>query len=156
MVMGRPRKPMETKILEGTFRKDRMHVRIEGEKLTEVPEAPKYLNDEQKIHYENVIKGCIELGTMTVHDVYICIEMALVIYELIWATIDINENGRTQLSNNGYEQIRPVCGIRDRALDKFIKLSNLMGMNASAREKLTMDKKEPENELTKLLNERNG
>jgi P27 family predicted phage terminase small subunit len=154
--MGRNTKPEELKVLEGTFRKDRQNQnRVIGEKLDYVPDSPDYLTKDQKTHYENVVNTCIELGIMTIHDVYICIETAVVIDELIWSIKDINDNGRVQITQSGYEQVRPICGIRDRALDKFIKLSNLMGMNASAREKLTVEKIEKVNLFDKLLSERN-
>jgi phage terminase small subunit len=62
---GRTRKPIEVKVLEGTYRPDRdKKIKVIGTKLAELPPAPSYLNGEGLIFYERYGPNLIQEGKL--------------------------------------------------------------------------------------------
>ena len=152
MAGGRPNKTKELKILEGNYRPWEDKGRIEGNEILSCPEAPDWLNDGAAKYFKIVVDMCINMGTMKIQDLEVCASLAHNLSMRDNAARDMNsEKGYYITTQSGYEQVRPCVTLFDRCLDKIIKYTNILGLNPLARERLRPVEKEPENELTKII-----
>lgn len=57
---------------------------------------------------------------------------------------DIEKNGAAQVTNSGYEQVRPSMGLAQKSSDHMLKLENAMGLSSAARARIGIDTSKPE------------
>ena len=151
MNAGRKPKPNAIKKLEGTYRKDRDNHGLQISTISEIPEAPEYLNEIAKKYFTNVCLTLKELGVLTNADIYLVVLLAqnLTINEQAWEKIKSEDSA--QETQNGYTTISGWFSVFDKTNKKIMELSNLFGLSPSARERIRMQPKKEEDEIDKLL-----
>lgn len=159
---GRPPKPTAQKQLEGTARADRM---ISNEmmpsKIDHAPSPPRYLTDNAKKEWKLVCAELIDLDMLAGVDLALlsayCQEMAD--YVMACEKLKDPEIGHvmttTKEGGGSYSQQSPWVSIKNTALGNALKLANQFGFTPAARSRINAKPKEEEDELGKLLNNRN-
>lgn len=154
MERGRPRKPTAQKKLEGTYRKDRENNPMPVQITNEIPEPPAHLSDMAKTYFLNICRTLLDMNNLSLSDYVIITQLAqsLEINELAYASC--KNGGYEQTTNNGYGAVTASFTVFDRTSKTIRELSNQLGLNPSARERIKMKPKEDEeDELTKIMSE---
>lgn len=131
------------KLLHGTFRQDRAIGEIAP--APGICTCPRWLSREAKAEWRYIVPKLLELGLLTYID-----KAALVSYCTAYADLqrterDIAKHGATQLTENGYEQNRPVVAIRNQARAAVKQFLAEFGLSPSARTRINATpKKEDE------------
>ena len=148
-----PKKPIEIKKLEGTYRKDRDKGRLEVVKLDSIPETPEYLSEVAKDYFVNVCNTLLEYDLLSAADVLLVVQLSQALELQQTAYENIKDGQAVQLSPNKYQTVAGWFSVWEKTSKKIAELSNLFGLNPSAREKFNIQKKEEEiDELQLLLN----
>lgn len=146
------KKPQNVKLLEGTYRKDRDLSGLEFKSVSEIPTVPEYLSDSAKQYFKNICNTLIEYNLLTTADVFIIVQLAEALEIQETAYENIKNGNSVQLSPNGYQTVAGWYSVWEKTSKKIAELSNLFGLNPSAREKFNIKKKEEEiNELQNLI-----
>lgn len=152
MNKGRPRKPQAQKKIEGTYREDRDNNPIPVDYVTTIPEPPKHLSDMAKVYFMNVCNVLLDMNLLSMSDIVIITQLAqnLEINEMAYDSC--KNGGYKQTTNNGYGAVTAAFTAFDRTGKTIRELSNQLGLNPSARERIKMKPKdEEEDELHKIL-----
>ena len=140
MAKGRPPKPTELKILDGTYRKDRDGKRATsstGQQITEMPAPPKSLGKVGQQHWNTAAEILIGLGVLASSDL-----PALELYAATWqdkadCEADIAKNGYVQTNpKTGLESDRPAVKRRAAAIERIIRLIGRLGFSPADRRSL--------------------
>lgn len=148
---GRPRKPKEIKIQQGTLRKDREFQTLEAKKLEIVPDYPVFLSEKAGAYYVNISKVLLELSLLSAADnALICqLSIALELNERAYEEIKLNDP--VQTSHTGFHTISGWYSIFDKTSKQVRDLCSSFGLSPASRERFTIKEKESEDDLTKLL-----
>ena len=104
--------------------------------LTEVPDPPATLGIYGKQMWDNHLGRMIEEEMLTEWDLPELEAMCREWQTYCLACDEIDEHGSFFITGNGYEQIRPIVGEKNKALGNFNKLSNQHGGNNVSRAKM--------------------
>ena len=136
---GRRPKPTHLRVLEG----NPGHRRINKDEpkptpRVRVPAPPKHLGKEGRAEWRRVGKDLVALGLLTSID-----RPALAAYCQAWqrwvgAEEQIEQEGTTQTSPNGYLMQSAYVGIANRAMDQMRKFLIEFGMTPAARSRITV------------------
>lgn len=133
-------KPTALKLVQGTYRADRAP---NNEPMPEpaVPSCPSWLGREAKREWRRIVPELEQLGLLSRID-----RSALAAYcqaygEWWEMEREIQKNGRVQVTDTGYEVIRPCVGIRDRALDRMYRYLREFGLSPSSRTRVSVPEK---------------
>lgn len=158
MTRGRPRKPTEVKIAQGTNRPDRdMSIKMnEG-----IPDPPGYLSPQALIHWDRCVAACRKVRTLTEADGD-ALAMLCVSFEE-WRAADIivrdegeicrciksvksstKADGDTAMVTTETVYQHPAVGIRSSAWKKIVKMLREFGLTPSARAGMKMAAHEKE------------
>ncbi len=122
---GRPRKPKNSKVLEGTFRKDRDNPNAPRPRPG-IPEAPDWMPPEAQREWGRVVAEMESLGIVCKLD-----RSDLAVYCCLWAKfVESMQPGGDMLPAHYIAQMRAY--------------STSFGMNPAGREKLTVRKEKDE------------
>lgn len=118
---GRPKKPENVKVLQGTFRKDRANAKAPRPRPG-IPEAPDWMPPEAQREWGRVVAELENLGIVCKLD-----RSDLAAYCVLWAQF-------VESAKKG--ELLPAAFIAQMRC-----YSNSFGLNPAAREKLTMPEK---------------
>ncbi|MET7253455.1 phage terminase small subunit P27 family [Dyadobacter fermentans] len=152
---GRPAKPTNQKIIDGTFRVDRA---VENEMmpstLESAPTAPKELSKAAKLEWDSVCQELLRLKMLHRVDLGLlaayCIEMSTYLEE----TKKIKREGSVitiQGKMGEYKMPNPRVAIKNASLKNAQALANQFGFTPSARARINVPAGETESALQKLL-----
>lgn len=139
---GRPRKPKAQKILEGTYRADRDSNAIPAPIADSVPDAPMILSAEGKRYFRLISRFLSEMNLLSNIDILVIQQLAQAMEINDRAYAEINESGYKQISNSGFETITAAYSVWEKTSKTIRELSNLLGLNPSARERIRIKAKE--------------
>jgi P27 family predicted phage terminase small subunit len=145
-------KPSHLKKLEGTY-KEGNELRVPS--ISEPPKPPDYLNEDQKNNFTWICKTLIEINILANCDVHLMVTMACAMSLHKVAIIEIEKKGAVITTKNGYMQPNPYVAIMRDCEKTIERISNLFGLNPSARTKIPMPEAKQNNKLTLLLNDIN-
>jgi P27 family predicted phage terminase small subunit len=136
MTAGRPPKPAQLKILQGTYRPDRASP---GEIFPDPVDdlaPPAWLSEPAQEKWNELAPMLSRLGLLTECDLDI-----LALYCSTWvkwqeAERAIQENGSTTRAQSGYQQISPYVTIAKNALADLMRLGDKLGLNPAARNRI--------------------
>lgn len=137
-------KPSKLKLIQGTYRKDRAAAN-EPQPEASTPTCPTWLHREAKKEWKRIVPELEALGLLTQID-----RAALAAYCSAYAEWwemekDIQSKGRVQVTDTGYEAVRPSVGIRNRALDTMHKFLTQFGLTPSSRTRINVPEKREDN-----------
>lgn len=129
--MGRPSKPTEIKLHQGTARKDRINPNeLKLKKIPGLPGLPSRLrgNPEVAELWESTVRTLFELGMLAEAHLpsvaAYCVEMGR-----YWSSYDkVREEGATKFTPNGYEVVNPNVQIANTSLNNAMKLAAKFGL----------------------------
>lgn len=134
MRTGRPAKPTELKILEGTYQasRDAGSLRLPVSR----PKCPAHIDGEARKEWNRIVRELEAIGMLNVVD-----RAALAAYcdcYAIWVKASgvIAEHGLTFMTESGYEQQRPEVGIRAKALEQMKGFLTEFGMTPASRTRI--------------------
>lgn len=154
MPPGRPRKPKEVKLLEGTYRPNRdPGDRLQYSLLAEIPNPPEELSKYGKTAVNEWYFICGELqaaNMLQATDLFLisayCIEMAT-----YFKCVRLLKSTLTYMTKNGPRK-RPEVSIKNDSLKAAMQIASKLGFSPTDREKLTSPKKpEPSDVIANLL-----
>lgn len=148
---GRPNKPKELKILEGTYRKDRDHGVLQFEKITEIPKPPTHLSRIGKQIWKEVTDILISvkiLETIDIHTVAILCEELATYYEMTRKIKKVKSHTYRNGANNLVK--RPEIAIRNQAMKNATTLMAQLGLTPSMRQKYGFTPDEEQEQTKKI------
>ena len=169
MAGGRPRKPANQKILQGTFRKDR-NPENEPEPTTvsvnDIRRPSSHLNRYAKRFWKDVVSELVETGVLTVID-WTAFELCCDSYgtymeakEAIYHPRDPLTGKRQKRSLSEYlqgknSQTVPELSVMNKGKEDFLKYANVLGLNPVARNRIDIPGRKPEeiDPMEELLND---
>ncbi len=119
--------------------------------------CPKDLNPRAKELWKELCPMLSRKGLLTDEDEHLMKQLCLTIAELEFAEQMILDKGYvmeiTTKTGQPYAQVSPYFSIRDKALERFLKLSDRFGMSPAARKKMSIEAllKQPKDSLESLL-----
>jgi P27 family predicted phage terminase small subunit len=154
--MSNPRKPTQTKIIHGTFRKDRAPKNEpQPEKVREIPRPPSYLSKYAKKAWKALAGELVEKGILTVIDslaMEVCCEaygQYRLAYEAVFRPVDPETGKRMKQTLAEYmkdrnSQTMPEYTAMTKAWGTFKSYLIEFGMTPAARTKLDITDKKGE------------
>lgn len=133
---GRPNKPKELKVLEGTYRKDRDHGVLQFEKITEIPKPPTHMSRIGKQIFKEITDILISvkiLETIDIHTVVMLCEELATYYEMNRKIKKVKSHTYRNGANNLVK--RPEIAIRNQAMKNATSLMAQLGLTPSMRQK---------------------
>ena len=131
--MARPRKSAESKLLSGTYRRDRSAPKTTATRLERIPAPPKYLSTAAKKEWRRLAPAVKGTGSMTAGD--------LVALELLCRTLatatkaeeTIEKEGITIAAANGGEKPNPALAMMATARGQAAALLAQFGLTPRGR-----------------------
>lgn len=141
---GRKKKPVELKMLEGTYRKDRDN--LSAPKVTgDLVSPPTYFSDEQsevwKYAIENAPKGLLKKLDISVLEIWVT---AYVTYRESYAKVQ--EMGQVMTSPSGYPIVNPYLSNMNKQAMIMLKASSELGFSPTSRSKVSVEQAEIEHD----------
>lgn len=132
---GPPKKPTALKLLEGTYRADRVSKNEPRPKI-EAPEPPECLSGEALKEWQRIVKELFVLGLMTRID-----RAALAAYCQAWADFHnarerVEAAGLVLKTVNGNFQENPFYTIQKRSMELMHKFLTEFGMTPASRTRI--------------------
>lgn len=146
MMAGRPPKPTQLKILQGTDRPDRRNA-AEPSPEPHLPAPPKHLPDAAKVEYRRLGRQLLAQRVMTDLD-----RNALALYCLAWARAAdaqamLAKYGEVVETPQGFPVQSPYLQIYNKAVEQMVKLGGAFGLEPSSRSRIKAapaeDKRDP-------------
>lgn len=133
---GRPPKPTELKIIQGTFRKDRA---TPGRPMPEVeiPSCPAWLGRQAKMEWKRITPHLKKLGLISQIDRSALAAYCQAYHRWWEAETLIKEHGLTFTTDKGYVQQRPEVGIASSAMKQMRMFLTEFGLTPSSRTRIT-------------------
>lgn len=133
---GPPKKPSNLKLVEGTYREDRV-AKNEPKPKVRVPKAPKHFSELALEEWDRIVNELAELGLMTNLD-----RAALVAYCEFWeayviAAEKLKKGGMVRTSSNGNTYENPYFSIKKRAAEMMHKFLIEFGMTPASRTRIS-------------------
>lgn len=132
---GRPKTSVSEKKLAGTLRADRFKEGIQFQKITEIPEAPKYLGALAKKYFSDISSMLINAGMLYNIDVHLIMQLAnrMATYEEASNKLKTASSKVVQVGKGNYEQQSPWLGIRNDAEKAIREIGSLFGFDPLSR-----------------------
>lgn len=141
---GRPRKPIEIKKLEGTYRKDR-------DWTSEMPTfdpvlaadpAPEFFDEYEMQEYEFLTRTLIRNNVLKDIDMNLVIMYCLEMGKYMRYSQFCKENGISFMSANGNVRTRPEVSAMNDALMNVLRIATKLGISPTDRSRLKIDNKQ--------------
>jgi P27 family predicted phage terminase small subunit len=133
MAAGRPRKPDELKILEGTFRKDRDGDPSQAVQATGEPAPPPHLKGEALAFWSEVVPGLVATGVAKAADAPALAGMCE-----WWARYRKLARRLDRMTGKAAKAMPQVVMMLGIAWDKFDRVAARFGLTPSDRAKLRL------------------
>lgn len=133
---GPPPKPAELKVIEGTFRPDRVAPYRPRPKV-EIPSCPSWLGREAKREWRRITPHLEKLGLITQVDRSALAAYCQAYHRWWEAEKLIAEHGLTFTTPKGYVQQRPEVGIANTALKQMRMFLTEFGLTPASRTKVS-------------------
>lgn len=159
MAAGRPKKPTEIKLLEGTAREDReLKNQMMPSKISHAPSPPTWMSKDAKKEWKATCQDLIELDMLYRVDLGLlaayCVEMSNYIDavkklkdpEIGYVTYITREDGTK------YPILSPWNTVKNQSLKNAMGIANQFGFTPSARTKISATPKDEESAFDKMLN----
>ena len=164
---GRPRKPTMTKVLQGTFRKDRQPEREpEYERPSNRVKPPVYLNKWAKEYWKDHVQELVDTGVMTDQDIPLYTMLSesygewRMYHEMVMHNPDGTDRTLDEYFNerNYFMSKMPEWISYNNSYDRYAKLCAKFGLSPSDRGKIDLGAKKEEemSETEKQWREVNG
>lgn len=138
MTKGRKPKPTNSKVIQGTFRKDR-HAGSEATPDPAIPPPPEHLNQVASVEWGRVSQELYNCGLLTRVDRAALAAYCVVYARWVEAEEGVREKGMIYKTPNGAVQQSPLVGIANRSLDIMHKYLVEFGMTPSSRSRIKVD-----------------
>ncbi len=144
---GRPPKPSQLKILQGTYRPDRANP---GEIFPDAPNdlsPPEWLSERAQDKWNEIAPLPASNGLLTECDLD-----TLGLYCTTWvnwreADEAIQRDGNTTTAQSGYKQVSPYYTIAKNERAELMRLGDKLGLNPAGRSRIHVEPKAEEGEL---------
>jgi len=163
---GRPKKPTNLKLIQGTHRKDRVpEHEPEPEKVSEVPRPPSYLSKHAKKLWKTLAEELVEKGILTVVDLpalEVCCEaygQYRAAQEAVFRPVDPKTGKRTKRTLSEYmkgrnSQTMPEYSSMTKAFYYFKAYLIEFGLTPASRGRIDLpDSGEEEDPMKRLYHE---
>jgi len=137
MVLGRPRKPLEAKILAGTFRADRDGPEGATPPATGAPTKPAWLTGEAEALWNQVVPGMGYVGERDSAALLAMCEQWGLYRATMWMMTHTAAGGPRKRPLTGKE-LRLLQIVADNALKHFENLAGRFGLTAADRARLRL------------------
>lgn len=149
--MGRNKKPTKTKIIQGTFRKDRANPN-EPMPDVNIPDPPEHLSPIAQEEWNRISIELYRNGLVTSIDMAALAGYCQSYGRWVDAEIKLSETGLLTKTTNGNIIQNPLVGIANKALEHMRKFLIEFGMSPSSRAKVTTTPKGKEKKGFAALN----
>lgn len=139
---GRKKKPVELKMIEGTYRKDRDN--LNAPKVTgDLVSPPNYFSQEQtdvwKYAIENAPKGLLKKLDISILEIWVT---AYVTYRESYAKVQ--EMGQVMTSPSGYPIVNPYLSNMNKQATIMMKAASELGFTPTSRSKVSVEQEQTE------------
>lgn len=134
---GPPPKPTATKVLQGTFRKDRAPAHEPKPKAT-LPACPQWLTPAARKEWRRVAKELAALGLLSELDRTALAMYCQALAEYLEAKAIVGDEGITTLTDKGNVIQHPAVGVRNNAWQRVLKAAAEFGMSPSSRTRVSV------------------
>ena len=139
---GRKKKPVELKMIEGTYRKDRDN--LNAPKVTgDLVSPPNYFSEEQtgvwKYAIENAPKGLLKKLDISILEIWVT---AYVTYRESYAKVQ--EMGQFMTSPSGYPIVNPYLSNMNKQATIMMKAASELGFTPTSRSKVSVEQEQTE------------
>lgn len=139
---GRKKKPVELKMIEGTYRKDRDN--LNAPKVTgDLVSPPNYFSEEQtgvwKYAIENAPKGLLKKLDISILEIWVT---AYVTYRESYAKVQ--EMGQVMTSPSGYPIVNPYLSNMNKQATIMMKAASELGFTPTSRSKVSVEQEQTE------------
>lgn len=128
-------KPTESKLLEGTFRKDRAP-KNEARPAIEAPPCPEWLDDDARAEWDRIVPQLLSLRLLSQPDLAELVGYCLAFSEVAYCTRFITANGRTVERPGQTPAARPEVAMLYKALEKLRQYASDFGMSPASRSRV--------------------
>ena len=160
MPAGRPPKLTEVKVMEGTFRKDRVQLdEAEPTRLANIPEPPEWLTPAASFEWNVVATWLHEIGQLATTDLFLLAQYCNEQSEYWEFDRIVKKRGRLIVfedeDGNPVRMIlNPAVAGRSGALANALKLASQFGLTPVMRSRITQNKAQKVKSPLQLLIER--
>lgn len=128
--MGRPKKPMAVREVEGTAHRNKQRINHDAPEVTMgIGEPPEFLTEDEKETW-NYLVGIMPAGVLSETDRPTFEVLAKLFY---------------RFRNGDYEKDSVLPALNGAELNKMVSIMGTYGMNPSDRQKIKVEKKKKEN-----------
>jgi len=150
---GRPRKPVELKVVGGTLRKHREHANP-AQPAGGWPEAPAWLSSRSAAIFEDTCQRMSGMGTLSVEWADVIADYASCVEEIELTTAIIEDVGRTYTTTTQTGDTmfrpRPEVSMRSDAMKRAQSLRSELGLGPASKSKVGGGKKDAVNPFAAL------
>jgi P27 family predicted phage terminase small subunit len=132
MTAGRKPKPTKMKVVQGTFRKDRV-VLNEPKPKNQLPPCPDFLEGKARQEYFRIGRKLERIGVLTEVDELALVSLCQSWAEYIEATEQARKTGMLVKSPSGYPILNPYVTLANQALKRVRSFLTEFGMTPSSR-----------------------
>lgn len=129
---GPPKKPTARKILEGTFRKDRVNPR-EPKPIAGIPDCPAHVKGAARKEWDRIAPLLHQMRVLALTDSAVlaayCVSVAMV------ATLSraVDREGLTMVTDKGFIMARPEVQLLGKQTELLRKLASELGLTPASR-----------------------
>jgi P27 family predicted phage terminase small subunit len=141
-------KPSHIKLMEGTYRKDRVP-KNEPRPKARAPSCPAWLSAEGKAEWKRQVGELSELGLLSTLDRGALTVVCEAWSDFMEASKLVDKHGRISVTDNGNVIQHPAVGMKNKAAQLYLKACSEFGMTPAARtrvEAAAPEKEEPGDE----------
>lgn len=147
---GRPRKPQEQKILEGTDRHDRtLENTMTPPRPENLPTAPKEMDAETAANFNRMSEMLFNCRVLKVSDFEALVQLARSITTMNTAFEEMNGNEVVK-TKSGQLMRNPWTAVYNDAFTRFKEMASRFGLTPSDRQKIIAEPIKKENSLESL------
>lgn len=154
--MAGGRKPLSNalKVLKGTDQPCRMRAEVQYDKVTKIPKAPDYFNEEAKKVYKITARQLAEKGILDVVNINTVILYANEMGKYIEAEVTLKDSARilkeeTKFGSKDYRN--PLDKMASEYLANATRLAIELGITPASASKVKENPREEQDELDKLM-----
>ena len=135
---GPPPKPSALRLLRNPDAKRKLNDR-EPQPKKKAPKIPPWLGEPEKREWRRLSKELLALGVLTVIDGDALGRYCVMLVEWVELGKDVWAKGRTQVSENGYEQERPQYSAWKKLAIDLNKMGAEFGLSPSSRTRVRVE-----------------
>ncbi|RIV20313.1 phage terminase small subunit P27 family [Fibrisoma montanum] len=154
---GRPPVPTELKVIRGTDQPSRVKKdQMQPQRLESLPMAPEWLNEYAKDEWYAVAEQLHRLKMLASVDMGLLAAYCQQLGVFQKAQRELEANGYTMETHNGFEVPSPWVAIGNKALDQAAKIGVQFGLTPASRTRIPQPKQKEANPFKALKTGTNG